>query len=63
MSLLPLEPLQKLIDIGMVLGNYGVEAKMNTKDQFIFLLLLLNNFTMVKTTHLILLNIFATEPV
>ena len=29
---------------------------MNTKDQFIFLLLLLKNYTMVKTTHLILLN-------
>ena len=28
MSLLPLEPLQKLIDIGMVLGYYGVEAMM-----------------------------------
>ena len=26
MSLLPLEPLQKLIDIGMMLGYYGVEA-------------------------------------
>ena len=38
-------------------------GKMNTKDQFIFLLLLLKNFTMVKATHLILLNIFATVPV
>ena len=28
MSLLPIEPLQKLMDIGIVLGYYGVEATM-----------------------------------
>ena len=35
MSLLPLEPLQKLIDIGMVLGYYGVEATVPSSNYIV----------------------------
>ena len=43
MSLLPLEPLQKLIDIGMVLGYYSSEVTVPSFKYIVGILLVLGH--------------------